>query len=122
MQNITIWHNPRCSKSRQALEILQNYGATLSVRRYLDDPPTPDEIRDVLQWLGGLSEQAIRRKEESFQTAGLGDESLSFDDKCKKMAAFPKVIERPIVFVDGNAIVARPPEKLHPWLDALGDK
>ena len=122
MQNITIWHNPRCSKSRQALEILQNHGATLSIRRYLDDPPTPDEIRDVLQWLGGLSEQAIRRKEESFQTAGLGDESLSIDDKCKKMAAFPKVIERPIVFVDGNAIVARPPEKLHPWLDALGDK
>ena len=119
MQKITIWHNPRCSKSRQALEILQNHGREVVVRRYLDNPPSPREIQQVLHWLDVPMEQAMRRKEDAFAEAGLASETLSLGEKCAKMSAFPKVIERPIVFIEGKALIARPPEKLLPWLAAF---
>lgn len=119
MQKITIWHNPRCSKSRRALEILHEHELEPTVRLYLDDPPHADEIAEVLRWLDIAPESLMRTQEDAYQEAGLDDEALSLDEQLEKLALFPRVMERPVVFVEGRAIVARPPEQLVAWLQGL---
>lgn len=98
-----IWHNPRCSKSRQTLAIIAANGGTHQVRLYLQDPPTEAEIRDALTKLGLTAAQIVRRGEDGF-VDGDADHLVAL------MAANPKLIERPIVIVGNTAVIGRPPE------------
>jgi arsenate reductase len=106
---ITIWHNPRCSKSRQALALLQERGEEVQVRRYLDDAPSADELRLTRDTLGLRAIDMIRSTEAVFKQLGL---STSDDDETliAAMAAHPKLIERPVVFANGRARIGRPPQ------------
>ncbi len=105
---ITIWHNPRCSKSRQTLALLQGKGDII-LRRYLEDAPNAGEISAVLALLGGDIAQMMRTGEARFKELGL---SVSDDAAIlvTAMAANPILIERPIVLANGKAAVGRPPE------------
>ena len=105
---ITIWHNPRCSKSRQTLALIEDKG-DVSIRKYLEDAPTEAELRGVLGLLGISAIQMMRTKEALFKELGL---ARSDDDETllAAMAANPKLIERPVVFANGRAALGRPPE------------
>ncbi|RDV39130.1 arsenate reductase (glutaredoxin) [Bradymonadaceae bacterium TMQ3] len=105
---MTIWHNPRCSKSRQTLALLEEHGISLNVRRYLDDTPTVEEIRDVLGKLGIKADGLVRKKESLFKELDLSD--AGDDALINAMAAHPKLIERPVVMTDTDAAIGRPPE------------
>lgn len=107
---ITIWHNPRCSKSRQTLAIVEEKG-DVSVRKYLEDAPTADEIRAARDLLGVTAIEMMRPKEAEFREMGL---SRTDDDDTliAAMATCPKLIERPIVFANGKAAMGRPPEQV----------
>lgn len=109
---ITLWHNPRCSKSRQALALLQEAGAEVTIRRYLEDPPTLAELRDVHAALGHPPVvEMMRSKEPEFKAAGL---SKTDDDAIllAAMADYPKLIERPVAIKGDTAILGRPPENV----------
>ena len=107
---ITIWHNPRCSKSRETLALLTDKGIAPEVRLYLDDVPTADELRSALATLGLTAGELVRRKEALFKDLDLAD---SNDDQLiDAMVANPKLIERPIVFANGRAALGRPPENV----------
>ena len=107
--HVTIWHNPRCSKSRQTLALLQDRDCDITERRYLDDAPTEAEIRDALALLDLPALKLMRTKEPEFKARGLTKDS---DDATlvAAMAATPKLIERPVVFANGKAALGRPPE------------
>ncbi len=100
-----IWHNPRCSKSRQTLAILHGKGVDPEVRLYLQDPPSHAEIRDILTKLGMTAAQVVRRGAAAFVD---GDEA----HLVALMAAHPILIERPIVSLGARAIIGRPPENV----------
>ncbi|HEV7370483.1 arsenate reductase (glutaredoxin) [Arenibaculum sp.] len=104
---VTIYHNPRCSKSRQTLDLLTSRGIEPRVVEYLKTPPTAEEIRGLLARLGLLARDLVRRKEAA--EAGL-DLSLPDDALVEGMAANPAVIERPIVVNGDRAALGRPPE------------
>jgi len=106
---ITIWHNPRCSKSRQVLALLEDRDEEVQVRRYLDDAPSIEELRLTRDTLGLRAIQMMRTGEAVFREQGL---SKSDDDESllEAMAATPKLIERPVVFANGQARIGRPPE------------
>lgn len=108
---VTIWHNPRCSKSRSALELLAERGIEPSVVRYLDTSPTRAEIGDVLRRLGTDDPRAIIRTGEAVY-GELGLATADRDALLDALAAHPALIERPIVIVGERAVVARPPEQL----------
>ena len=106
---VTIWHNPRCSKSRTTLKLLEDAGIQPNIRLYLIDAPIEKGIRNALELLGIPAIDLVRRGEAEFKTAGLSRAS-SEDELIAAMAAFPKLIERPIVFANGKAAIGRPPE------------
>ena len=107
---ISIWHNPRCSKSRETLALLTDKGITPEVRLYLDDVPTADELRSALATLGMTAGELVRRKEALFKELDLAD--ANDDQLIDAMVANPKLIERPIVFANGSAALGRPPENV----------
>lgn len=113
---VTLWHNPRCSKSRQALALLEDHGAEVTIRKYLEDAPSEAEIKEALAMLGLSPIQMMRIKEPEFKAAGLTKDS---DDAAliAAMVATPKLIERPIAFHGGKAALGRPPENV---LELLG--
>lgn len=111
MSDVTIWHNPRCSKSRQTLALIEERGVTPSVRRYLADTPSEAEIRAALDALGLKPIEAMRTKEKEFKEIGLSKDSDD-DTLIRAMAEVPKLIERPIVFAGGKARLGRPPEQV----------
>jgi len=104
---IVVWHNPRCSKSRNGIKYLDEKGVEYEVRRYLDNPPTVDEIRDILKKLGMSARELMRTKESIYKELGLKD--IDDEDKLiEAMSKYPKLIERPIVINGDKAVVARP--------------
>jgi arsenate reductase len=113
---VTIWHNPRCSKSRGAMDILAERGIDADVVRYLDAAPSRAELEDVLRRLGTDDPRAIVRTGEAvYRELGLADADR--ETLLDALAAHPILIERPIVVVGDRAVVARPPERV---LDLLG--
>lgn len=104
-----IWHNPRCSKSRQTLALLEERGITPDVRLYLDDTPDSATLREVAQKLGKTAVEMMRVKEALFKELGLS-KSDSDETLFKAMAENPKLIERPVVLHNGKAAMGRPPE------------
>lgn len=108
--SVTIYHNPRCSKSRTTLALLEENGVTPEVVLYLDTPPSEADLRDVLKKLGISPRDLIRKKEAKEE--GLDDPSLSDGDLIKGMVANPRTIERPIVIKGNQARLGRPPEQV----------
>jgi len=104
-----IWHNPRCSKSRQTLALLEERGITPVVRLYLDDAPDATTLSEVAQKLGKTAVEMMRVKESLFKELGLS-KSSSDETLFKAMAENPKLIERPVVLHNGKAAMGRPPE------------
>ena len=108
IMSLTIWHNPRCSKSRQTLALLEEKGLTPVVRLYLEDAPSVDEIRETLSLLSMEPRELMRRGEADYKEQGL--DAVEGDALIEAMNKTPKLIERPIVFNEGKAKVGRPPE------------
>ncbi len=110
--SVTIYHNPRCSKSRQTLQLLAENRIELEVVEYLKTPPDRATLEHLLQLLGLEPCQLMRRKEKAYQELGLDDPDLSRDQLIDAMLAHPKLIERPIVVSNGKAAIGRPPESV----------
>jgi arsenate reductase (glutaredoxin) len=102
-----IWHNPRCSKSREALALLEAEAVDLEVRNYLEDPPTVEELRETLRFLGKRASDIVRRGEAIFGELHLADADEGA--LLAAMAAHPILIERPILIAEDRAVVGRPP-------------
>lgn len=112
MSEITIYHNPRCSKSRETLALLEEQGITPVIVEYLKDIPSAETLRDVLTKLGLTPRQLLRTKEDDYKALNLSDTSLSDDTLIEAMCAHPKLIERPIVIKGKNARIGRPPQQV----------
>ena len=108
---VSIYHNPRCSKSRATLALLQEKGIAAEVVLYLDTPPDVPTLHALLQKLGMHSARALmRRNEELYKTLDLANSALSEDQLLQAMVQHPKLIERPIVINGDRARIGRPPE------------
>ncbi len=112
MSDITFYHNPRCSKSRQTLELLRERGVEPTVVEYLKTPPDRAELEAILDLLGLEPRDLIRSGEAEYRQAGLDDPSLSRDALIDAMLKYPKLIQRPIVVANGRAAIGRPPERV----------
>jgi len=107
---LTIWHNPRCRKSRETLAIIEASGKVVTIRRYLDDAPTQQELTDILARLGFDDPRALMRRGEAIYK-DLGLKSVTESPLLiKAMAENPILIERPVVVADQKAVLGRPPE------------
>ena len=112
MAMITIWHNPRCSKSRQTLALIEQSGLPFTIRKYLDVPPTITELKTTRKALGDPAViDMMRPSEAQFKALGLTKESNE-DRLMQAMADHPILIERPIVFKGDKAVIGRPPENV----------
>jgi len=109
---IRILHNPRCSKSRATLALLQERGLDPEITLYLESPPDTGELRSILGKLGLTARQLMRKGEAEYRDQGLADESLNEEDLIAAMVATPKLIERPIVLANERAAIGRPPESV----------
>ena len=109
---VTIYHNPRCSKSRQTLALLEERGVALEVVPYLEDPPNAAELDRILRLLGLEPRELMRRKEAPYKENGLDDPTLSRETLIAAMIDNPILIERPIVVAGGKAAIGRPPESV----------
>ncbi|EGG99003.1 Arsenate reductase [gamma proteobacterium IMCC2047] len=112
MTDVSIYHNPRCSKSRQTLELLKERNIEPQVILYLETPPSTEELSDLLGKLGISARQLLRKGEEAYKDNNLKDDSLSEAQLIQAMHDFPKLIERPIVVANGKAALGRPPEQV----------
>lgn len=112
MTEYILYHNPRCSKSRQALAILEEQSITPTIIHYLDTPPDSDTLQALLAKLGISARELIRKGEEEYKALALADESLTKAELIAAMVKHPKLIERPILVVDDKAVIGRPPEKI----------
>ena len=108
---ITLYHNPRCSKSRAALALLAGHGIDPTVVDYLKTPPTKDELRTILGKLGMKPEQLVRKGEEIYKK-NFANRTLSDDQWLDALAQYPILIERPIAIKGDKAVIGRPPEKI----------
>ena len=111
MSEYTIYHNPRCSKSRATLALLEENGVSPQVVLYLETSPDADVLRGLLEKLGMNASELVRRGEDAYKECGLGPGS-SDEEVLLAMASQPKLIERPIVVRDEKAVVGRPPENV----------
>lgn len=112
MPKTVIFHNPRCSKSRATLELLQQKQADIEVVKYLDDPPSQPAIKTLLKELNLDIRAILRKTEAEYKEHGFDDETLSEAELIEKLSQFPKVMERPIVSHSGQAAIGRPPENV----------
>lgn len=111
MSDVTIYHNPRCSKSRTTLALLEEHGVSPDVVLYLETPPSEQDISGLLAKLGMTAGQLVRRGEDAYKDCGLGKGS-SDAQVLAAMAEHPKLIERPIVVMGSRAVLGRPPENV----------
>ena len=107
-----IWHNPRCRKSRETLQLLRDNGVEPTIRLYLEDQPTTSELKTVLQLLDLEPRGLMRTKESVYKELGLRDSAVTGDQLLSAMIEHPKLIERPVVIRDSTAALGRPPENV----------
>jgi arsenate reductase len=112
MTDLKIYHNPRCSKSRQTLALIEEKGLTPTIIRYLESPPDTAEISDLLMKLGISARALLRQGEQDYKDQNLKNTQLSEAELIDAMATHPKLIERPIVVKNNKAILGRPPENV----------
>jgi len=112
LMTITIYHNPRCSKSRQALKLIKEHNIEPNIIEYLKTPPSAADIRDILKWLNLAPREIMRKGEPESQSLELGNPEISTDDLINAIVANPILMERPIVVSGNQAIIGRPPENI----------
>jgi arsenate reductase len=112
MPSATIYHNPRCSKSRQTLALLEQNGVDAEIVLYLETPPDAAALKRLLGQLGFSARELLRKGEDEYKANGLEDVSLDESALISAMAAHPRLIERPIVVVGDRAVLGRPPENV----------
>ena len=107
-----IYHNPRCSKSRETLQLLEDNGVDAEVVDYLEDPPTPEELKRIIEMLGVPARDLLRSTEQVYRDADLDDDSLSDDEIIDAICEYPALMQRPIVVAGDRAIIGRPPSRV----------
>ena len=107
-----LYHNPRCSKSRGALELLRERGIEPQIVAYLDTPPSAEDLRELLRMLGMSARQLLRTGEEEYAKLGLSNPAFDEDTLIEAMVQHPRLIERPIFVHGGRAVLGRPPEQV----------
>jgi arsenate reductase len=112
MSDVTIYHNPRCSKSRQTLALLEENGVNPNVVEYLKEPPSASELQTILASLGDAVSQAVRKKESLYKELGVDTGDLSESALAEFLSANPSLLERPIVTKGKKAAIGRPPENV----------
>lgn len=117
MSTTTIWHNPRCSKSRQTLQLIRDRGVEPTIVEYLKTPPSEAELANALTLLGLAPRDLMRKKETPYQELSLDDKALSDAALLAAMVDNPVLIERPIVFRGERAVIGRPPDNVLELLD-----
>ena len=115
MNSVTIWHNPRCSKSREAMQILEENNCEMEIIKYLETKPDENQIKIILKMLGITPRELMRQKEALYKEMNLKEEN-SDDALISAMANYPRLIERPIIVKDGHAIIGRPTDKIVEFL------
>jgi len=110
--SVTIYHNPRCSKSRQTLGLIQERIVDINIIEYLKTPPDISQLKQILKKLAYEPRQLMRKSEQIYQDFDLGNENKTADDLIKAMAQNPILIERPIVLSGEKAVIGRPPESV----------
>ncbi len=115
MEDITIWHNPRCSKSRNALNLLEEKNINANVIKYLDETPSKDELKDILNKLNMTAKELMRKGEEVYKELDLKNETNE-EKLLDAMIENPKLIERPVIIRGNKAVIARPIENLEELL------
>jgi len=115
---VRIYHNPRCSKSRQTMALLEQRNITPAVIEYLKTPPSKSELKQILKLLNLKARDLLRKKEAQYSKLGLDNPDLQEDQILDMMIKHPKLIERPIVVSSKGAAIGRPPENV---LEILGD-
>ena len=110
--SVKIYHNPRCSKSRQTLQLLVDNGVQAEVIEYLKTPPTTEELDAILTMLDMQPRELMRKNEAEYKATGMDNPDLDRDALIAGMVSAPKLIERPIVLANGKAAVGRPPESV----------
>ena len=110
--SITIYHNPKCSKSRQTLKLLEEQGGNPTIIEYLKNPPTAEKLKEILSLLGMSPRDLMRKKEDEYKKLGLANSNLSDGHLIDFMVRNPILIERPIVLANGQAAIGRPPEQI----------
>jgi arsenate reductase (glutaredoxin) len=112
MTDLTLYHNPRCSKSRGALELLEARGLAPNIIRYLENPPSAAELRELLGKLGLAPRELLRTGEDEYKELNLADADLSDEQLIAAMVTHLRLIERPILIAGDRAVIGRPPEKV----------
>ena len=112
MDNTTIYHNPRCSKSRETLRLIEGLGITPVIIEYLNTPPSAEELGQLLSMLGCEPDAIVRKKESVYRDLGFHENPPTRDELISAMVQYPILIERPIVVRAGKAVVGRPPEQV----------
>ncbi len=110
--SVKIYHNPRCSKSRQTLQLIKDQGVEPEIIEYLKTPPSIAELTAILDGLGMEPRELMRKRETEYKETGMDNPDLDRDALIKGMVASPKLIERPIVLANGKVAVGRPPENV----------
>ena len=109
---VIVYHNPKCSKSRQTLELLNRQGIKPTIIEYLKTPPSSKKLKEIIELLRFTPRNLIRKQETTYTENKLDSLSLSDDDLIEAMARHPILIERPIVIVNNKAVIGRPPEEV----------
>ncbi len=112
-----IYHNPRCSKSRETLQLLEENNSSPEIIEYLKNPPDADQLRHIIALLGIPAGDILRTGEDAFETTGLDQNNLEEDDVIKAICDNPILLQRPIVISGERAVIGRPPSKV---LEILG--
>tara|TARA_A100000171_G_scaffold43839_1_gene46148 strand:- start:226 stop:567 length:342 start_codon:yes stop_codon:yes gene_type:complete len=108
---LKIYHNPRCQKSRQTLQLIEESGEMLTIVEYLKDTPSEDQLREILKKLGMKAEEIVRKSEAIYKEQFKG-KTLNADEWIAAMVEYPNLIERPIVVKGDKAVLGRPPENV----------
>ncbi|WP_133406718.1 arsenate reductase (glutaredoxin) [Parashewanella tropica] len=112
MTKVTIFHNPRCSKSRQTLALLEENNCEIEVIEYLKDIPTIETLKSIQSKLNVAVRDMMRTKEDDYKEQNLSDDSVTDEQLFNAMIKTPKIIERPIVLANDKAVIGRPPENV----------
>ena len=112
MKHFIIYHNPRCSKSRQTLDLLKQEGINPKIVLYLEEPPSESDLTKILDFLGIEPRELLRTGEVEYKKLNLKEKTLDESEIIKLMSENPKLIERPIVVASNQAIIGRPPENV----------
>jgi arsenate reductase len=107
-----MYHNPRCSKSRETLQLLSDHDIEPEIIEYLDNPPSPQELGDIIELLGVQVRELLRTTEPAYQEANLDDDSLSEAELIEAICKYPVLLQRPIVISGNRAIIGRPPSRV----------